>query len=181
VSQLPGKFILHSVLERTDRGVARAVCGSEIKVVNSLKAVLSDSEVDLVSSRLLSGVSAHKPLPGGDCNPRQHPFRVCKSGPDRRQAWYVETLVALATPSFFHSVPKIYVAPVVLVEKPVCIHAADAIELNQLARARGRILSVYQNRRWDSDFLTVKKVISSGQVGRLALSGVLLITASWEH
>jgi predicted dehydrogenase len=54
VSQLPGKFVLHSVLERTDRGVARDVCGSEIKVVNSLNAVLSDSEVDLVRSRLLS-------------------------------------------------------------------------------------------------------------------------------
>jgi predicted dehydrogenase len=40
VSQLPGKFVLHSVLERTDRGVARDVCGSEIKVVNSLNARL---------------------------------------------------------------------------------------------------------------------------------------------
>jgi scyllo-inositol 2-dehydrogenase (NADP+) len=73
------------------------------------------------------------------------------------------------------------VVPVVLIEKPVCIHVADAIEVDQLARARGRILSVYQNRRWDGDFLTVKKVISSGQVGTLASSGVLLMAASLEH
>lgn len=56
VSQLPGRFVLHSVLERTDKGIARAVCGSQIKVVNSLDAVLNDSEVDLVRQRLLSEV-----------------------------------------------------------------------------------------------------------------------------
>jgi scyllo-inositol 2-dehydrogenase (NADP+) len=90
-------------------------------------------------------------------------------------------VVALATPSSPILFLTHMVAPVVLIEKPVCIRAADAIELNQLARARRRILSVYQNRRWDGDFLTVKKVIASGQVGTLALSGVLLIAFSWEH
>ena len=39
----------------------------------------------------------------------------------------------------------------------------------QLARERGRLLSVYQNRRWDGDFLTVRKLLDSDRLGRLVM------------
>jgi predicted dehydrogenase len=55
----------------------------------------------------------------------------------------------------------------VLVEKPFTVDSADAQRLCDLARDQGRVLSVYHNRRWDSDFLTVKKVIESGVLGEL--------------
>ena len=57
----------------------------------------------------------------------------------------------------------------VLIEKPMCITAAQGQELKELADAKGLILSVYQNRRWDSDFLTVQKLLKSGKV-RLSLT-----------
>ena len=55
----------------------------------------------------------------------------------------------------------------VVVEKAFTLTSQDAEALVQLARQKRRLLSVFQNRRWDSDFLTVQQVIRSGVLGRL--------------
>lgn len=55
----------------------------------------------------------------------------------------------------------------VVVEKPFTTTVAEGEELVALARSRGLALSVYQNRRWDSDFLTVKDILDKGLLGRL--------------
>jgi predicted dehydrogenase len=55
----------------------------------------------------------------------------------------------------------------VVVEKPFVFHAREGAELKKLAGERGLMLMVYQNRRWDSDFLTVKQVLDSGVLGRV--------------
>ena len=55
----------------------------------------------------------------------------------------------------------------VIVEKPFTQKVEEADELIQLAKQKKLLLSVYQNRRWDGDFLTVKKVLESGMIGRL--------------
>lgn len=55
-----------------------------------------------------------------------------------------------------------------IVEKTFTNTAAEAKELHELATAKGLHLFVYQNRRYDSDFLTARKVLSSGKLGRLA-------------
>lgn len=53
----------------------------------------------------------------------------------------------------------------VLCEKPFVATADEARELFALAQEKGLVLQCYQNRRYDSDFLTVQKVIESGQLG----------------
>ncbi len=53
----------------------------------------------------------------------------------------------------------------VVVEKAFTNSTAEAIELQKIAQEVGKHIFVYQNRRWDSDFLTVKKVYESGQLG----------------
>lgn len=53
----------------------------------------------------------------------------------------------------------------VIVEKPFTITSEQADELIEISRKNNRILSVHQNRRYDSDFKTVKKVINSGLLG----------------
>lgn len=53
----------------------------------------------------------------------------------------------------------------VVVEKAFTANTAEAEALKELALEKGKQLAVYQNRRWDSDFLTVKKVIDSGLLG----------------
>jgi len=55
----------------------------------------------------------------------------------------------------------------VLVEKPFAATSAEAKELFDLARKVNRKIMVYQNRRWDSDFLSVKAAIESGDLGNL--------------
>lgn len=55
----------------------------------------------------------------------------------------------------------------VLVEKPFAESSAEARELFALAEKRGLFVQCYQNRRFDSDFLTVQKVINSGVLGDL--------------
>lgn len=55
----------------------------------------------------------------------------------------------------------------VIVEKPFTSTTAQGEELIALAAAKGLMLSVYQNRRWDADFLTVQEIISNGLLGRL--------------
>lgn len=55
----------------------------------------------------------------------------------------------------------------VLVEKPFVPTAAEADELVTLARQKNRVICVYQNRRWDSDFLTVQKLLRDGTLGRV--------------
>jgi predicted dehydrogenase len=55
----------------------------------------------------------------------------------------------------------------VVVDKPMAVTAADARELAELAEARGVLLTVFQNRRWSSDHLTTRAVLSSGVLGEL--------------
>ncbi len=55
----------------------------------------------------------------------------------------------------------------VVVEKPFVQSYEQAIELIELAKKKQLLLSVFQNRRWDGDFLTVQKVLEEGKLGRL--------------
>lgn len=55
----------------------------------------------------------------------------------------------------------------VVVEKPFTVTSGQADELISLAREKGKLLTVYQNRRWDSDFKTVKKLLQNEMLGRL--------------
>lgn len=53
----------------------------------------------------------------------------------------------------------------VVLEKPFTITTGEAMELIELAKSKQKILSVYQNRRYVSDFLTIKEIIQTNQLG----------------
>jgi scyllo-inositol 2-dehydrogenase (NADP+) len=55
----------------------------------------------------------------------------------------------------------------VLVEKPFTATSKEAAELISLSKARNKILTIFQNRRFDSDFLTVKKLIEENRLGEI--------------
>lgn len=78
-------------------------------------------------------------------------------------------LIVVATPNAqHHPVAKAALAAGkhVVVDKPFTLDAGQARELAALAERQGRVLSVYQNRRFDSDFLTLREVLASGDLGR---------------
>ncbi|TDQ46591.1 Gfo/Idh/MocA family oxidoreductase [Actinorugispora endophytica] len=55
----------------------------------------------------------------------------------------------------------------VVVDKPFAVTAAEARALQARAERLGQVLTVFQNRRWDSDFLTLWKLIEDGALGRV--------------
>ncbi|GHB41295.1 oxidoreductase [Streptomyces cirratus] len=69
-----------------------------------------------------------------------------------------KTHVPLATAALTAGVP-------VVVDKPLAATAAEAEELAALAERTGTFLSVFQNRRWDNDFLTVRRLMADGELG----------------
>ncbi|WP_267243843.1 Gfo/Idh/MocA family oxidoreductase [Streptomyces sp. PR69] len=77
-------------------------------------------------------------------------------------------LIVVASPNKTH-VPLAAAAlraglPVV-VDKPVAGTAAAARELAALAEERGLLISVFQNRRWDNDFRTLRGLLANGELG----------------
>jgi predicted dehydrogenase len=55
----------------------------------------------------------------------------------------------------------------VVVEKPFTATTGEAKRLLDLAESSGRTVTVFQNRRWDSDFLTVRQAIADGLLGEI--------------
>lgn len=55
----------------------------------------------------------------------------------------------------------------VVVDKPFAPSLAESAELVRLAKGHGRLITVYQDRRWDGDFGTVKKIVQSGTLGEI--------------
>jgi predicted dehydrogenase len=77
-------------------------------------------------------------------------------------------LVVVATPNDTHAPlaeAALRAGRDVVVDKPFTLTAAEARHLAELARTRGHVLSVFQNRRWDSDVLTVQEAIRRGVLG----------------
>lgn len=79
-------------------------------------------------------------------------------------------LVIIATPNDTHAAlteRALLAGKHVVVEKPFTLEAAEASRLDALARERGLCLTVFHNRRWDGDFLTVRQLLEQGRLGRL--------------
>lgn len=79
-------------------------------------------------------------------------------------------LVVVASPSgmhFPHARDALLSGRHVIVDKPLALDTREAAELEQLAADKGLILSVFQNRRWDGDFLTLRKLRDEGRLGEI--------------
>jgi predicted dehydrogenase len=80
--------------------------------------------------------------------------------------------VAISTPADTHAplmLEAIALGLAVVCDKPFALDAAQATTAVEAAEAAGVVLSVYQNRRWDSDFLTVRRLLDEGALGDVTL------------
>ncbi|MEN2784957.1 oxidoreductase [Sphingomonas qilianensis] len=79
-------------------------------------------------------------------------------------------LVVIATPNDSHAPladAALKAGKHVVVDKPFTLDLAEARALAATAAMHDRLLAVFHNRRWDSDFLTVRKAIDDGFIGRV--------------
>lgn len=79
-------------------------------------------------------------------------------------------LVLIATPNDVHkpvAIAAMEAGKNVISEKPITLSSGDLQEMIEASERTGRFLTVHQNRRWDEDFLTVKKILEEGKLGEL--------------
>jgi predicted dehydrogenase len=130
----------------------------------------------------LAGQAFHAPViravPGMElaCILERRGTQAQEKYPDVRVARTLEELLAdqtiqlcvIATPNDSHfelTRACLLAGRDVVVDKPFAPTLKESEELVRLAAARGRLLTVYQERRWDGDFVTVKKIVQSGVLG----------------
>ncbi|MGO2333893.1 oxidoreductase [Providencia sp.] len=79
-------------------------------------------------------------------------------------------LVVIPTPNDTHyplSRDALAAGKHVVVDKPFTLNVEEALKLKQQAEKAGKLLSIYHNRRWDSGFRTVKKLLQDGCLGEI--------------
>ncbi len=126
---------------------------------------------------------------------------VCDSSDERREAAMVDfptvqghvdlaslskaddvDVVIVATPPLFHApiaVELLRAGKHVVVEKPMCLTVADAEELLAVSAEVGKTITVHQNRRWDGDFLALRRAIDTGLLGDVF--NMETFVGSFEH
>ena len=126
---------------------------------------------------------------------------VCDSSDERREAAMVDfptvqghvdlaslskaddvNVVIVATPPLFHApiaLELLRAGKHVVVEKPMCLTVADAEELLAVSAEVGKTITVHQNRRWDGDFLALRRAIDTGLLGDVF--NMETFVGSFEH
>ena len=130
------------------------------------------------------GKTFHAPLiravPGLDVTvvSSRHPEEVRKSlpgahvlsNPEEAATHADVDLVVIASPNDTHvplATAALNAGKHVIVDKPFTITLEEARRLGELSRAKRRLLSVFQNRRWDSDFLGARAIIEERRLGEI--------------
>lgn len=127
-----------------------------------LLAANSDYSLDVVAtSDAGRSAAASARLPGAAVVPDAHAVLGRAANLD---------LVVLATPPATHyplARAALEAGLDVVVDKPFAVTSGQGQELIELARQRGRVLTVFHNRRWDGDFLTLRKLLAAQALGHV--------------
>src|SRR5262245_2819967 len=79
-------------------------------------------------------------------------------------------LIVIATPNDAHvplATRALESGLAVVIDKPMAPTSAEGLRLVEDARKRGRMLTVFQNRRWDGDYLTLRRLLDEGWLGEV--------------
>jgi predicted dehydrogenase len=114
--------------------------------------------LDLVAVCSSDAARVHRDLPGMEV--------VARTG--KAIPVTAADVVVIATPTATHAplaAAALRAGKHVVIEKPFALTLAAAQEISTMASASGRVLSVFHNRRWDGDFLTLRQVLAEGRLG----------------
>lgn len=93
--------------------------------------------------------------------------------PDAETLWSQAShydLVVIATPNRTHvplGMAALLAGLPVVIDKPLAASVADAEQLLAASQQTGKMLTVFQNRRWDNDFLTIRQLLAADLLGRV--------------
>jgi predicted dehydrogenase len=100
----------------------------------------------------------------------EHPDAAIVGSVDELLARSDVELVVVASPNRSHApvgIRALEAGRHVVVDKPIAMDVPDAERLIEAADRAGRVLSVFQNRRWDGDFLTIRGLIDRAELGAI--------------
>lgn len=123
----------------------------------------------LAAARGIRAVAAADITPARQALARERGLAACSDVDDLLADPRV-TAVLVSTPTamhFEHARRALSAGKHVLVEKPMALDLAQGRQLAEEAERRGLVLSVFHNRRWDVDYLTVRQAVASGALGKL--------------
>jgi scyllo-inositol 2-dehydrogenase (NADP+) len=123
----------------------------------------------LASARGARAVAVADATPARQLLARKHGLRVYPDAPGLLADPDVAA-VLVATPTamhFEHVSAALSAGKHVMVEKPMALDLTQSRQLAEESARRGLVLSVFHNRRWDVDYLTVRQAVASGVFGKL--------------
>ena len=103
----------------------------------------------------------------------RHDYPAAEILPDVDMLWSQASrydLAVIATPNRTHvplGMAALQAGLPVVIDKPLAASVADAEQLITLSQQTGKLLTVFQNRRWDNDFLTIRQLLADDLLGRV--------------
>jgi len=125
--------------------------------------------IQVTPSFILHSIVQRTPKPNDDAS-KDHPSaKIYHSADEMFADPSIDVIVVTTTPNTHFSFAKAALesGKHVIVEKPFVPTSAEAQALVDISERTGKLICVYQNRRWDSDFLTARKLIADGTLGRV--------------
>ena len=117
----------------------------------------------------LHAIVQRSPQPDNDCS-KDHPdTKHYSTTDDLLKDPAVDLVIVTTTPSSHYDICKaaLEANKNVVVEKPFTPTSKEARKLIRIANSHGKLLAVYQNRRWDTDFLTLQRLIDADKLGHV--------------
>lgn len=123
--------------------------------------------INAIPDLKLYGIVQRSPKPDNDASKDHQGVKSWRSVEEMLKDDEVDIVVITSIPNTHYSMCKeaLEAGKNVVVEKPFVPTAKEADELIALAKEKGRWITVYQNRRWDSDYLTVRQIMKEGSMG----------------
>ncbi|PGH07542.1 hypothetical protein AJ79_06277 [Helicocarpus griseus UAMH5409] len=125
--------------------------------------------INAVPEFRLYAVVQRNPKPEDDAE-KDHPgIKSYRSTEEMVKDAGVDVVVVTTTPETHLALAKLALeaGKHVIVEKPFTPTHQEADELAELSKKQNRLISVYQNRRWDADYVTLSKLVKNGSLGRV--------------
>jgi predicted dehydrogenase len=126
--------------------------------------------IQALSDYNLYAIVQRSPKPDDDASADHPGIKLFRSVDDLFAEKAIDLIIVTSIPETHYEFTKraIESGKHVVVEKPFVPTSREARELTTLAKEKNCLLAVYQNRRWDQDFVTLKQILASGKLGEIA-------------